>query len=62
MKKVFGLFAIALLGVGFTSCERCGQCETTAFGVTVLGDEICGDKEEIDDAKDACEALGGTWK
>jgi hypothetical protein len=62
MKKVFGIFAIALLAVGFTSCERCGQCETTALGVTVTGDEICGDKDEIDDAKAACELIGGEWK
>lgn len=57
MKKVLMIASVAFMAVGFTSCEKCGHCDTSAGE----GPEVCGTSSEIDDAEAACELVGGDW-
>ena len=33
--------------------HKCDRCETQVAGATIVGDEVCGDSDEIDDAEAA---------
>ena len=58
MKKVIGMFAVVVMAAGFTSCEKCGQCNVTtvATSTTVDGVEQCAKGAAYDDLKTACDA------
>jgi hypothetical protein len=47
---------IACIAVAFTSCKKCGHCDTSYGNGR---DTFCGD--EYEDAKNACEQNGYAW-
>lgn len=51
MKKVF-FAVVAVAALGFSSCKKCGTCDTYTNNVKVVtGGELCG--EAYDEAKAA---------
>lgn len=59
MKKIALVLAVAGI-LGFSSCNRCYQCETIVSTVEYCTDEY--NSTQLDALEKTCEGLGGKWK